>query len=316
MSETKWTAAQQAAIDDRGGALLVSAAAGSGKTAVLTERAVRLITDPECPIDADKLLIVTFTNAAAAELRARIGQALLRRSQAEPGNTALRRQRMLLQRAPICTIDAFCLDLLRKHFQALGIPPDFSPADPGSVAALRAAALAETLEQAYADPDFCAFADLYGKGRSDKAAGDTILHVYDFLRALPDYDRKLDEFLEPWQAGHGFDATCWHDLLLAEAARAARAGRELFCAAWNDCKEDLVLARIEAVMRRSGEEPLKSGKRLEFDKLIIDMDAFELWVDGKKVDTPPREMELLSHLASTPNRVYTRNQLLDEVWGV
>ena len=90
MSETKWTAAQQAAIDDRGGALLVSAAAGSGKTAVLTERAVRLITDPECPIDADKLLIVTFTNAAAAELRARIGQALLRRSQAEPGNTALR----------------------------------------------------------------------------------------------------------------------------------------------------------------------------------------------------------------------------------
>ena len=246
MSETKWTAAQQAAIDDRGGALLVSAAAGSGKTAVLTERAVRLITDPECPIDADKLLIVTFTNAAAAELRARIGQALLRRSQAEPGNTALRRQRMLLQRAPICTIDAFCLDLLRKHFQALDIPPDFSPADPGSVAALRAAALAETLEQAYADPDFCAFADLYGKGRSDKAAGDTILHVYDFLRALPDYDRKLDEFLEPWQAGHGFDATCWHDLLLAEAARTARAGRELFCAAWNDCKEDLVLARIEA----------------------------------------------------------------------
>ena len=246
MSETKWTAAQQAAIDDRGGALLVSAAAGSGKTAVLTERAVRLITDPECPMDADKLLIVTFTNAAAAELRARIGQALLRRSQAEPGNTALRRQRMLLQRAPICTIDAFCLDLLRKHFQALDIPPDFSPADPGSVAALRAAALAETLEQAYADPDFCAFADLYGKGRSDKAAGDTILHVYDFLRALPDYDRKLDEFLEPWQAGHGFDATCWHDLLLAEAVRAARAGRELFCAAWNDCKEDLVLARIEA----------------------------------------------------------------------
>ena len=246
MSETKWTAAQQAAIDDRGGALLVSAAAGSGKTAVLTERAVRLITDLECPIDADKLLIVTFTNAAAAELRARIGQALLRRSQAEPGNTALRRQRMLLQRAPICTIDAFCLDLLRKHFQALDIPPDFSPADPGSVAALRAAALAETLEQAYADPDFCAFADLYGKGRSDKAAGDTILHVYDFLRALPDYDRKLDEFLEPWQAGHGFDATCWHDLLLAEAARAARAGRELFCAAWNDCKDDLVLARIEA----------------------------------------------------------------------
>ena len=138
MSEPKWTPAQRAAIDDRGGSLLVSAAAGSGKTAVLTERAVRPITDPERPGDADKLLIVTFTNAAAAELRARIGQALLRRSQAESGNTALRRQRMLLQRAPICTIDAFCLDLLHKHFQALDIPPDFAPADPGSVELQRA----------------------------------------------------------------------------------------------------------------------------------------------------------------------------------
>lgn len=76
-----------------------------------------------------------------------------------------------------------------------------------------------------------------------------------------------------------------------------------------------VLARIEAVLRRSGIEPEKSRRRLEFDKLVIDMDAFELTVDGKKVPTPPKEMELLYYLASTPNRVYTRNQLLDEVWG-
>ena len=76
-----------------------------------------------------------------------------------------------------------------------------------------------------------------------------------------------------------------------------------------------VLARIEAVLRRSGIEPEKSRRRLEFDKLVIYMDAFELTVDGKKVPTPPKEMELLYHLASTPNRVYTRNQLLDEVWG-
>ena len=246
MSEPKWTPAQRAAIEDRGGALLVSAAAGSGKTAVLTERAVRLITDPEHPVDADRLLIVTFTNAAAAELRARIGQALLRLSVQQPHNTALRRQRMLLQRAPICTIDAFCLDLLHKHFQALDIPPDFAPADPGSVEVLRASALAETLENAYRDPDFCAFADLYGKGRTDQAAGNTILHVYDFLRALPDYDRRLDEYLIPWQRENGFAFTCWHDLLLAEAARCAKAARELLTAALADCKEDFVLAQAQA----------------------------------------------------------------------
>ena len=246
MSEPKWTPAQRAAIEDRGGALLVSAAAGSGKTAVLTERAVRLITDPEHPVDADRLLIVTFTNAAAAELRARIGQALLRLSVQQPHNTALRRQRMLLQRAPICTIDAFCLDLLHKHFQALDIPPDFAPADPGSVEVLRASALAETLENAYRDPDFCAFADLYGKGRTDQAAGNTILHVYDFLRALPDYDRRMDEYLAPWQQENGFGSTCWHDLLLAEAARCAGAARELLTAALADCREDFALAQAQA----------------------------------------------------------------------
>ena len=76
-----------------------------------------------------------------------------------------------------------------------------------------------------------------------------------------------------------------------------------------------LLARIEAVLRRSGAEPEKDRKRLEFDKLIIDMDSFELTVDGKKIPTPPKEMELLYHLASTPNRVYQRNKLLDEVWG-
>mgnify|MGYP000087742424 CR=1 FL=1 len=145
---------------------------------------------------------------------------------------------MLLQRAPICTIDAFCLDLLRKHFQALDIPPDFSPADPGSVELLRASALSETLENAYRDPDFCAFADLYGKGRTDKPAGDAILQIYDFLRALPDYNRKLDEFLAPYEQENGFASTCWHDLLLAEAARCAKAARELLTAALADCHAD------------------------------------------------------------------------------
>ena len=111
---------------------------------------------------------------------------------------------------------------------------------------LRAAALSETLENAYRDPDFCAFADLYGKGRTDKPAGDTILHVYDFLRSLPDYDRRLDEYLALWQQENGFDATCWHDLLLAEAARCAKAARELLTAALADCRADFALAQVQA----------------------------------------------------------------------
>ena len=246
MSTTNWTPAQRAAIEDRGGGLLVSAAAGSGKTAVLTERAVRLITDPAKPVDADRLLIVTFTNAAAAELRARIGEKLLRLSREDPSNGWLRRQRVLLQRAPICTIDAFCLDLLRRHFEALDIPPDFIPADAGSVQMLREAALADTLECACQDPDFCAFADLYGKGRSDDAAGRAILQVYDFLRALPDYDREIDRMLEPWQRENSFPASRWHDLLLEQAARRAKAACGLLDAARTDCQLDLAEERARA----------------------------------------------------------------------
>ena len=242
----KWTPAQQAAIEDRGGGLLVSAAAGSGKTAVLTERAVRLITDPHHPVDADRLLIVTFTNAAAAELRARIGENLLRLSQADPANGWLRRQRMLLQRAPICTIDAFCLDLLRRHFEALDIPPDFVPADAGSVQMLREAALADTLENACQNPDFCAFADLYGKGRSDDAAGRAILRVYDFLRALPDYDRTIDQMLIPWQTPGSFPDSQWRDLLLGLAGQRARAACGLLRAAFADCRADLEEERVRA----------------------------------------------------------------------
>lgn len=242
----QWTPAQQAAIEDRGGGLLVSAAAGSGKTAVLTERAVRLITDPHHPVDADQLLIVTFTNAAAAELRARIGEKLLGLSQADPANGWLRRQRMLLQRAPICTIDAFCLDLLRRHFEALDIPPDFVPADAGSVQVLREAALADTLEQACQNPDFCAFADLYGKGRSDDAAGRAVLQVYDFLRALPDYHKKMDEMLAPWQQEGSFGLSSWHDLLLELAGQRARAACGLLRAAFADCRADLEEERARA----------------------------------------------------------------------
>ena len=243
---TNWTPAQRAAIGDRGGGLLVSAAAGSGKTAVLTERAVRLITDPARPVDADRLLIVTFTNAAAAELRARIGESLLRLSQADPANGWLRRQRMLLQRAPICTIDAFCLDLLRRHFEELDIPPDFAPADAGSVQMLREAALADTLEAACQDPDFCAFADLYGKGRSDDAAGRAVLQVYDFLRSLPDYGQTMDRMLAPWQQAGSFGASPWRALLLEQAARRARAACGLLEGALADCQADLAEERVRA----------------------------------------------------------------------
>ena len=271
----QWTPAQQAAIQDRGGGLLVSAAAGSGKTAVLTQRAVELITDPHHPVEADKLLIVTFTNAAAAELRARIGEKLLRLSQADPASGWLRRQRMLLQRAPICTIDAFCLDLLRRHFEALDIPPDFVPADAGSVQMLRESALADTLEAACQNPDFCAFADLYGKGRSDDAAGRAVLQVYDFLRALPDYDKVMDQMLAPWQTENSFPATSWHDLLLELAGQRARAAGGLLRAAFADCRADREEERARAEESRKSSSARAAAAAKVNDKFAEPLERLE-----------------------------------------
>lgn len=215
-----WTEAQRRAIESRGGALLISAAAGSGKTAVLVERVVRMLCDPDQPVSADRLLIVTFTNAAAAQLRGRIGDALTARLVADPGSLRLRRQRLLLQKAAICTIDAFCLQLLRSHFHQLDIPPDFTTADETDLLALRAAALDETLERAYQDPDFRAFADLYGRSRTDRAAGAAVLAIHDFARTLPHFGQALEQLGREWASDAPFASTRWAAVLLDEAARA------------------------------------------------------------------------------------------------
>ena len=203
----QFTKDQRAAIDHEGSALLVSAAAGSGKTAVLVERAARLLVRDKDPVPADKLLIVTFTRAAAASLRAKLAARLAEEQLKHPGSAWLRRQRMLLQRASIGTIDSFCLQLVQTHFGKLDIPPDFSTADGPQLARLRAEALAAALENAYTDPDFCAFADLYGKGRSDKQAARVLEQLYDFLSSMPFPDASLDKLAADWAADLPLDAT-------------------------------------------------------------------------------------------------------------
>ena len=126
---TKWTDEQKKVIETRHRNLLVSAAAGSGKTAVLVERIIRTITDPEHPVDIDKLLVMTFTNAAAAEMRERVETALGKLLDEDPGNKNLERQNTLIHHAKITTIDSFCLNLLREHFHELDLDPGFRVAD-------------------------------------------------------------------------------------------------------------------------------------------------------------------------------------------
>lgn len=146
----KFTPEQQRVIELHNSNILVSAAAGSGKTAVLVERIIRMICDGEHPADIDRLLIVTFTNAAAAEMRERIAAGITARLEADSGNEHIQKQSALLHNAQITTIDSFSLFLIRNHFNEIGLDPDFRVADEGEIKLLQQEVLAQLLEDAYA----------------------------------------------------------------------------------------------------------------------------------------------------------------------
>lgn len=187
MADRMWTAEQQQVIDSRGSNLLVSAAAGSGKTAVLVERIIRMVTDEKDPVDIDRLLVMTFTNAAAAEMRERIGDALEARLLERPGDANLERQTTLIHNAKITTIDSFCLRLLREHFNELDIDPGFRIAEEGELLLLQADVLKNVLEDYYSrgDERFLRFVDAYASGKADGGLDDYILQVWRFSQSNP-----------------------------------------------------------------------------------------------------------------------------------
>lgn len=216
----QWTKDQQTAIQNRGGTLLVSAAAGSGKTAVLVERVLTRLTDPENPVDIDRLLLVTFTNAAAAEMRERIGAALAQAVARDPQDTRLRRQLFLVHRAKITTVHALCLSLAREQAAALGIAPDFRLMDAQEGKILRAKVLEEVLDAAYerGEAGFFALCDLLTAGRDDKKLGDVILSTYEKIQAHPD-PRVFLETVRQGLCADGMDTP--HAAVLLTQARAA-----------------------------------------------------------------------------------------------
>ena len=196
-----WTSEQQQVIDLRKRNILVSAAAGSGKTAVLVERIVKMITDKEHPVDIDHLLIVTFTNAAAAEMRERIGNAIEKALEEQPGEEHLQRQLTLIHNAQITTIDSFCLYVVRNHFHEIDLEPNFRIGDEGELKLLREDVLARVLEENYEDPTeaFEDFTEGYASGRTDAALNEMILQLYDFSRSYPWPEKWLDSFSGAYQ---------------------------------------------------------------------------------------------------------------------
>ena len=199
----KFTEDQQRVIDLRNCNILVSAAAGSGKTAVLVERIVELVSGSGCDsaraVDIDRLLIVTFTNAAAAQMRERITKALSDRVEAEPDNEHIKKQLMLIHNAKIMTIHSFCLYLIKNHFNDIGLDPDFRTADEGEIRLLKQEVLSELLEEQFAlgRQEFTDCVEYFAYDGREKRLEELIERLYTFSGSYP--------FPEKWLRQHRMD---------------------------------------------------------------------------------------------------------------
>ena len=198
--ERNWTKEQQEVIELRGRNLLVSAAAGSGKTAVLVERIIRKITDKSHPVDIDRLLIVTFTNAAAAEMRERIGLALASAVEEQPDNVHLQRQQTLLHNAQITTIHSFCLYIIRNYFHRIEMEPDFRVAEEGELKLLQSDVLDNVLERYYAQakPEFLTLSETIDTGKTDRLLKETVLKLFSFAMSYPWVEEWLEACRKPF----------------------------------------------------------------------------------------------------------------------
>jgi ATP-dependent helicase/nuclease subunit A len=226
MGEFKPTESQQNAIEARGANLLVSAAAGSGKTRVLTERLMSYLDDARNPVDISRFLVITYTNAAAAELRGRIIDSIGQRLAENPNSRSLRRQAALCRTAQIGTIHSYCQSLLRENSQAAGLPPTFHVADNNRARALREAAADKVVEAYYekaGEPGFQELIDTVGGGRSDKELVKLVLNLYEKIQGHVWPERWAEEQLEAFEAKGltGAEETLWGRELINRAQEQA-----------------------------------------------------------------------------------------------
>jgi ATP-dependent helicase/nuclease subunit A len=220
VSRIKWTNDQLEAITESGCNLLVSAAAGAGKTAVLVERIIRKITDEENPTDIDKLLIVTFTNAAAAEMRERIGDSIVKELDSHPDSNRLKRQIALLHKASITTIHSFCLDVIKRYYHLIDIDPDFRIADADESALMKTEIIEELFEDKYLDENldegFLQLVECYGGNRDDGMLQEMVLNLYEFVQSCPWPKLWLKDNAEMFNLPEGCDLgrTPWARILI------------------------------------------------------------------------------------------------------
>lgn len=330
-ADSTWTDEQWEAIVTRGNHTLVAAAAGSGKTAVLVERIIKMITDEKDPIDVDRLLVVTFTKAAASEMRQRIGEAIEKELRKKPSSLHLRRQLTLLNRATITTLHSFCMEILQRYSFRIDLDPAFRVADDTEALLLQRDVMDTMMEAQYEQADenslFAQLIENYGGDRDDASIKQLILAIYEFSRSHPWPDYWLDEVLQNFKelSVEKINRSVWFKSLLEDVALDLKGAEELFKEAI-DCAESpggpavyletlyeelALLQRTQEVIGISWEETFKA-MQLSFGRLKAckgkDIDE-ELKERAKNLrnEAIKRVKDVQEELFSIPPQVYVEH---------
>lgn len=292
MSEIRATPQQKAAAEDRGGALLVAAAAGSGKTKVLVDRLMGYLTDPTDPADLDEFLIITYTKAAAAELRGKIAARIAQELTQRPDDRHLQRQLTRVHLAQISTVHSFCQTVLRQYAAEAELPADFRVADEQQAAALREEALRAVLAEKYAklgeDPDFMAVIDTLGFGRDDRRLTGLVESSYGVMRCQVDPQAWMRKCLLAYDLPEGLAAekTLWGAYYLQERTRVLQNADGLLAQAQTLCRQEAALEeKCAGVLQKNRDAVQKLLAQETWDACL------ENRIDSFGTMRPPKDSE-------------------------
>ena len=289
MSEVKWTDEQLSAIGEDRNNVLVAAAAGSGKTAVLVERIINKIINKN--IDIDKLLVVTFTNAAASEMRERILEAIYKKLDEEFKNEKLQRQIILLSKASICTIDSFCLDVVKNNFYEIGISPNFRIADTAELELLKQETIEDLFEEKYEinDEKFLRLLETYSTYLSDDNLKNLVLEIYNFIQSSPFPNEWLEEKVEDFnikdRLDTDFSENVWGKIIIKNVKEEALDCKLRLEKVLKDLSKFEELQKYALVINNDIEKVNKILNSKTWDELYnLKLEVkFETWPTDKKI---------------------------------
>lgn len=289
-----WTPKQLQAITQKGDNILVAAAAGSGKTAVLVERIINKITNEN--VDIDKLLVVTFTNAAATEMRERVLDAIYKKLEEEPDNMRLRKQILLLNKCNISTIHAFCLEVIKNNFYRIDVSPNFRLANTPETELLKLETLEKTFDELYEknDPEFINLINTYCSYRDDDLLKEMVLKIYKYIQSMPFPEEWLREQVEKFEVNGitDFSETSWGKILIENAKETVSDCIGKLIEIKTTLEDDIELEKWCTIIKEDIiilEELLKIN---EWDKfyMVISNIKFATWTASKKIQSDVKDM--------------------------